>query len=275
MIEKELQYHRPYDKKRLQNAPLRGATMIGSPKERYQYSNNLHLNTLNKLNSQKTPEEENDHRAKETIRRLCEHLKLSRNFCSHIFHEYKMIRKKILAGTKYRNPEKLVPIVMYLYAKTHCISVRKKELIEFSIISKKEFNYFLLHANLIIPGYAARDRLKFIKLKIMEVTNAFSMNMGFYHDAVAVLENIIPLFPGAKETIQAALACSITLLNSCYPNKKNITLNSICLASGIVFSTVETRIKKDIIDKYGVKGYRGVVTSREILIEQLKKLKVI
>ncbi|TFF85421.1 MAG: hypothetical protein EU517_01655, partial [Promethearchaeota archaeon] len=153
----KFEYYQPYDKDIVQYAVL-SKTKIGSKRERRQITNGTKFEKLNKMHSINSNEENLKISAKVEIRRILAALKLTRSLENTLFQKYQAIREQISPRTKYRSPEKLVPIVIYYYHKLNNIPINEQELLEVSKISKRDFNDFKLQINEFIPHYAERNR---------------------------------------------------------------------------------------------------------------------
>lgn len=253
------------EKKRHWNVGV-GTTRIGSEMEK-RNSGNPKWYLLDKMNAIIPNEETNFNNAIHEIKRLCLSLHLPEAFISHVFKQYKTIWNLLPSGTKFRGYQKLVPCVIYICAKLKCIVVSKKILIDMSDITKGEFNYFLLHAKVLIPWYDYRDHKKYIYQKMMKIVQESDLNMRFFHESARVLDKLMPLIH-VKDNLLAGLACCIVLLTFYYPFPP-ISLNETCEKIGIMMSTIEARLNK-LLDREG-----GIVSKRDEVIEKLKEKKII
>jgi len=148
----KFEYNRPYKENRLQHAIL-GVTQIGSVRERFQYQNSVRLEKLNKLHSIINNKGSVFNKARIEISRILDYLNLPESRKRAIFVKFKNFYTALKPGTKYRNPEKLVPLTIYFYLKFQNISIKEAELLEISKISKREFNAFKLQIQNFFPQY--------------------------------------------------------------------------------------------------------------------------
>ncbi|MFX1257376.1 MAG: hypothetical protein ACFFAN_05935 [Promethearchaeota archaeon] len=264
----KLQYNRPYNNDLLQYAKL-GTTQIGSKKERLQNSNSFKLKKLNKLHSIKTNDEAAFEKAQIEISRIINYLNLPESLKSLIFENFKEGRAKLKPGTKYRAPEKLVPITIYYALKLQNISVNEKELLEVSKISKKDFNAFKLLIPLYFPQYKTRNRKKYILQKVLEVREFFGLGMAFYHQSKKILDRLWNSIKCTKDEVVAGLIASISALCS-FKNK--ITVNAICSKLGVKMSTIQAQVKKRIFDRFRVTGFTSLIKSSDLLKKVMVKL---
>lgn len=79
---------------------------------------------------------------------------------------------------------------------------------------------------------------------------------------------IIANYP--KEDVIAGLACSMIALTSEY--RDVVKVNEICKKIGIKMSTVQSQIKRNLIEKYHISGFTSLVHSADLLEKIVKKL---
>ncbi|MFX1257275.1 MAG: hypothetical protein ACFFAN_05425 [Promethearchaeota archaeon] len=267
----KLKYNRPYNNDIVHYAKL-GTTQIGSKKERLQNSNSFKLEKLNKLHSIKTNDETVFEKARIEISRIFNCLNLPEALKSLIFKRFKEGRAKLKPGTKYRAPEKLVPISIYYALKLQNVSINEKELLEVSKISKKDFNAFKLLIPLYFPHYKTRNRKKYILQKVLEVREFFGLGMAFYYQSKKILDRLWNIIKCTKDDVVAGLIASISALCS-FKNK--ITVNAICSKLGVKMSTIQAQVKKRIFDRFRVAGFTSLVKSSELLKKIMVKLGLI
>ena len=71
-----------------------------------------------------------------------------------MLEKFRALQAALRPGTKYRIPEKLVPITMYFVLRLQNFSFREQDLLELSNISPKEFAAFKLQIITYLEGYA-------------------------------------------------------------------------------------------------------------------------
>ncbi len=273
----KLEYHRPYNEVKIQNAPLQ-TTQIGFKHERLRSSRSPQIIRLNKLQNitAKTNEENSYEMARQEISRLMETLgyhNFSRNL--EILKTVKVIWNKLDKGTKFRNMEKLVPAVIYVFCKSKGISINLTKLLENSKLSKEESKGALLtvirHEKELSSAF--RDKKMYCRQKIMNAVKEFGLGMEFYHKAVAFMERLWEVIKNTKEEVIAGLACSVIVLTPDY--KQKISVAQICDKVGIRMSTVQGQVKKNIIEKFNVPGFTSLVASSQLITQILDKLGII
>ncbi len=277
---KRLEYNRPYNEACLQHAPL-NSTQIGTKQERLSHARSPHLQRLNKIHSISTKSKEvfSLDTARREIPRLLEILGYSTlEMNQDILKKVKIVWKKIEKGTKFRNVEKLVPAVIYIYFKIKCLSINKSKLLENSKLSKKEFYgaimtvlRFLDHEVRI--AYIKRTRKRYCKQKVLRIAEEFGLGMDYYHQAVALMYKLWDIIQNTKEDVIVGLACSLIALTPEY--RKKITVSKICARIGIQMSTVQSQVKKRIIERFQIPGFSSLVKSANLIERILKKLGIL
>ena len=185
----KFEYHRPYNNDIVQYATL-GKTQMGFKRERMALQHSDRLEFQSRLDAIMPADEVVKRTARIEINRILTILHLPLNFSDVIFKKVLEIRSKLGKGTKYRNPEKLVPIVIYLFFKLKGKTINKYELVEVSPITKKELHSFLLQINTFLPQYAERNRKEYILQRVMEITEHFGLEMGFYYQSKKILHKL-------------------------------------------------------------------------------------
>ncbi|MFX0073134.1 MAG: hypothetical protein ACFFAO_18805 [Candidatus Hermodarchaeota archaeon] len=267
----KLAYYRPYNDDIIQHARL-GLTQIGLTKERLANSKSVQLDKLNKLHSIQSNEKAVLERAKIEISRIFNCLNLPLSMKELIYEKFKKLRGSLKPGTKYRSPEKLIPIAIYFVFKFRNISIDESELLEVSKISKKDFNNFKLQICKFFPQYKERDRKKYILQKVLEITEHFGIDMLFYYQAKKILYKLWNYIKNTKDNVIAGLVASISAL--CL-FKDEISVSSICNKMDIKMSTIQSQVKTRIFEQFKVSGFTTLVKSSDALRELMKKLNIL
>ena len=267
----KFEYNRPYKENRLQYAIL-GVTQIGSVRERLQYQNSVRLEKLNKLHSILNNKGAVFNKARIEISRISDYLNLPESPKRAIFDKFKNFYAALKPGTKYRNPEKLVPLTIYFYLKFQNISIKETELLEISKISKKEFNAFKLQIQHFFPQYKERNRKEYITQRILEITEHFQLGMDFFYQSKVLMNKLWEGIKNTKDDVIAGLSCSLTAL--CL-YKEKIAVNAICKKLGIKMSTIQIQVKKVIFERFRVSGFVSLVKSSNLLKQIMNKLELI
>jgi len=267
----KLEYHRPYDADIVQYAVL-GKTQMGYKSERRATKNSVRLEGLNRLDSHRTSEENVVISAKIAIKSILTNLDFPLSDSVSILENFKRIRTQLGKGTKYRSAEMLVPCVIYFYYKHNSTPISEKELLEVSKISKKDFNEFKIPMVKLWPQYKERDRKEYIIQRILEITEHFSLGMPFYYQSYKILSKFYESVKNTKDDVIVGLVTSITLLCS---QPEGVSVSALCDRAGIEMSTVQTQVKRRIINRFKVPGFRSLVKSAGLLKKVMTKLGVL
>ncbi len=267
----KLEYHQPYNEDAVQYAVL-GTTQIGSTRERSQNGSSMRLKILNKLNGIRDNKYVLGTQAKIEISRIFHALNLPKNLKALVFTKFQTLYKSLQPGTKYRAPDKLVPIVIYFCFKLQNISIKESKLLEVSKISKKDFNAFKLQILEFFPQYRTRNRKEYILQKILEISEHCNLGMEFFYQSKKILYKLWDSINNTKDDVIAGLACSISALCS---YREEVTVNAICMRLGIKMSTIQTQVKKRIFERFRISGFVSLVKSSDILKMVMGKLGLI
>jgi len=268
----KLEYHKPYNNDILQYAKL-GTTQIGSIRERFQNLKSIQLEKLNKLQSIKSNKEAVLEQAKIEISRIFTCLNLPQSLKDLVYHKFIKIRSAIRPGTKYRAPEKLVPLTIYFVCKFENISINEAELLEVSKISKKDFYAFKLQILNFFPEYVERDRKTYILQKILEITEHFKLGMEFYFQSKKILFRLWDSIRNTKDEVIAGLVASISVL--CAFKSKDVSVSAICNKLGIKMSTIQSQVKRRIFDEFKISGFTTLIKSTDLLKNVMEKMGLI
>ena len=253
-----LEYYQPYNKEVIQYAVL-GTTQIGLARER---ANSRHIEKLNKLNSIRSSKDSLSMQAKIEISRIFNALNLPPNLKNLVLQKFQELYEALRPGTKYRAPEKLVPITIYFSLKFRNISIKESRLLEVSKISKKDFNAFKLQILEFFPQYKIRDRKEYILQRILEISEHCHLGMEFFYQSKKILNKLWGSINNTKDDVIAGLVCSISALCS---YRENVTVNAICTRLGIKMSTIQAQVKRKIFERFKVSGFVSLVKSSNVL----------
>jgi hypothetical protein len=201
-----------------------------------------------------------------------EKLDLPRSLRKPLFTKYKQARSEFEPGTKFRNPEKLIPGILYYHCKFNCFPIDERILLENSEIGKKDFYGLKMRVLEIMPKYYTRDRQEFIKTRLMQLKEEYHFDMAFYHDASRILAKLWEGIKCTKDDVIAGLVASIVILCS---EKYDITVSSICNHLSIQMSTIQSQVKRKIIERFRISRFTSLVASANILREVMGKLGLI
>ncbi len=266
----KLEYYKPYNETELQHSVQLG-TQIGTQSDRRKLANRTNLNKLNKIHSSKSSEEQMMVSAKIEISRIFTALGLPVSKKEEVFSCFRKMRASIKVGSKYRSPDRLVPLAIYFQFKLNGLSFDQYALLSASKISKKDFNYGLLSIGAFIPKFFERNRKKYISQKFMGLKEQFGLDMAFFYRCKKIMLKLWKLIGGAKDDVVVGVVSSIVLL-CWYKGKIELSINSICDALGIRMSTIQSQVKKNVFERLRVGGFSSLVKSSTILKGIVKKL---
>jgi len=262
----KLQYDRPYNDDIIQYAQGLGRTQIGTKNERNVSPFYTQLQRINKYNYMMDYEERVLKEVKEFISDFFARLKLEdyHGIQQTVYFKFKEIKPKLRAKLKYQNTEKLVAILTYFYLKIQNISINRSQIIDNSILTRKEFNDFYSQIIRYIPEYKTRNRQKYILQRIFEIIWTLNLNSIFNHQAKKILYKLWDQIKDTTDNIIAGLSISICVL--CSDNyKKKVKVSTICDYLGIRMSSIQAQVKKKIVAKYKVEGFVSLVKSAGVL----------
>ncbi|MFX1356705.1 MAG: hypothetical protein ACFFA8_05410 [Promethearchaeota archaeon] len=264
----KFEYYRPYNDDIIQYAVL-GKTQMGFKRERMALQHSDRLEHQSKLNSIITAKKAVDRNVRIEIKRILTNLRIPLSFVDAIYKKVIEIRSKLGVGTKYRNPEKLVPIIIYLFFKLKGKTINKHEILEVSKTTKKEFHSFLLQIDLFVPQYVERNRKEYILQRVMEITEHFNLGMLFYYQSKKILYKLWDTIKGTTDNVIGGLVCSISAL--CLDNV-DIKVSAICNQLNIRMSTIQCQVEKKIFEHYNVSGFESLIKSSHLLRKVMIKL---
>jgi len=209
----KLQYDRPYNEDLIQYAKGVGKTQIGTRRERITSPLSIRLQRINKYNSITTSERAVIEKVRIEIARIFNYLDLNGYDAikEMVLDKFKKIRAKIRPGSKYRNIEKLVSVIIYFCLKLRNVSINPYELIEISKISKKDFNDFILQLQRFLPEYGERNRQEYILQRILEISEHFELGMPFYFLSKKILYRLWQGIKNTTDNVVAGLVSSISV----------------------------------------------------------------
>jgi hypothetical protein len=267
----KLEYHRPYDADIVQYAVM-GKTQIGFKSERRKSQHSAKLESLSRIDTSRSSEENVLIAAKVEIKRILTALSFSLNDLDVILRKFKQNRANLGKGTKYRSAEMLVPCVIYAYYKENNKPISERELLEVVKISKKDFNAFKFSIIRIWPEYQERDRKQYITERILEVSEHFQLGMSFFYQSKKILNRFYDSIKNTKDDVIIGLVTSITLLCS---QRENVSISALCNRLGIKMSTIHRQVEKRVIQRFKVPGFISLVKSADLLKKVMGKLGVL
>lgn len=270
----KLQYDRPYNADLIQYATGIGTTQIGTKKERVVSPNSRSLNRLSKYNNIIANDKIAYALARKEFSKVLSHLGLGdyNSTKERALANFREIRSHLTSGSKYRNVERLVAIILFFRFRLDGISIALSDFFNETELAKKEFNDFFTQVRIYFPEYLERDRINYISQRILEVCEHFELGMPFYHLSKKLLHRLWEVIKGTTDDVLAGLVCSISCLCAF---KGKISVNAICKRLGIRMSTIQLQVKRKILKHFKVDGFVSLVRSSDLLEGILERLGLI
>ena len=227
--------------------PVTSKTTIGNDGERKRAKNSGKIHNLSKLNSIKQYNDVIIGIAFIRAKTIIEKLGRSTKDASIIIRKFKEIRPYIRPKSKFRNPEKAIPCIIYFYYKEANIVIDVETLLEVSEILKIEFNEFRKQMELFWPAYNTRDLKKYILTRIGGIIGYKYL----YNQSKKILDKYWDLIKDSKDDVIAGLVTGIAItLSKC----EMLTLNSICKSLNINQSSLQKSIQTKLFDRHGIRN---------------------
>ena len=268
----KLQYDRPYNNDVLQHSIQFGATQIGTVRERSVQPHSYRLKRMSRYNSQLTNKESAEIRATKEISRMFDCLSLPRACESRVRNKFSEVFPQLQHGSRYKNPEKLSAILIYMVLKLENIAIKRQDIISTSMLSKEEFNNFILQVQQYIPEYTRRNRVEYVAQKLLEITEHFGLDMSFYFLSRKILSKLWDNIKNTTDDVIAGLCASITTLCS---YKDVISVSSICDLLNIKMSTIQFQVKKRIFERFRLPGFISLIRSSDLLKGFMEKVGIL
>ena len=268
----KLQYDRPYNNDILQHSIQFGATQIGTERERSAHPHSFRLRRMSRYNSQLSNKESAEIRASKEVSRIFDCLSLPRACENRVRNKFIELFPQLHPGSKYKNPEKLSAILIYMVLKLENIAIKRKDIVSNSELTKEEFNNFILQVQRFIPEYTKRNRQDYAAQKILEITEHFGLDMSFYFLSRKILSKLWENIKNTTDDVIAGLCTSITTLCN---YKDVISVSSICDLLNIRMSTIQLQVKKRIFERFKLPGFVSLVRSSDLLKGFMQKVGLI
>ena len=258
----KLQYDRPYNDDVVQTSIQFGATQIGTVRERSVHPHLYQLRRMNKHNTQLSSKEYAENRAKKEISRIFDCLSLPKACEVRVRDKFYEIFPQLQSGSKFKNPERLSAIIIYMVLKLENIVIKRKDIVDVSELTRDGFNNFILQVQQYIPEYTKRNRQDYVAQKLLEITEHFGLDMSFYFLSRKILSKLWENIKNTTDDVVAGLCTSITALCS---YKNVISVSAICDLLSIKMSTIQFQVKKRIFERFRLPGFVSLVRSSDLL----------
>jgi len=236
--------------------------MIGNHLERIRHQYTSRINSMIKLDRDKNKQQLLIQTARKEIKRLVFMLRLLEKDMLAMFTLFKDFHSKIQKGTKFKNPEILIPCIIFIYYKYYeSRPISSVELITYSIISRKEFNDFMINNNHLWAGYNMDKQTMVLQL-ILKVTEEYQLGMEFFYQSEKILLGLWEYISDTTAQILAGFACSLTVL--CAGGYK-VRASNICEKLNISMSNISKKFKDKIVKVFKLENYKSLVKSAELI----------
>lgn len=175
---------------------------------------------------------------------------------------YQQVFNEIRKGSRYRNPSRLAPTVIYFFLKMKCVQFRTSDFLASASLSREEFRKHLKNVIPFCPKYADRDRENIIRVKIFQVIVHFKFNSTFYQDSEALLNKFLPFIKNTIEEVSAAVICILTMIKL---DINTLPFTDICRYLGIEMSAASYQVKHKILKKLNINGFKGLRRSSGLI----------
>ena len=186
------------------------------------------------------------------------------------FQLFDRIRNCIKPKTKYRSVKNLSVIVLYIFLKTRGQLVPLPFLLRYYKLGYGDFVTGLKSVTDRYLVFNARNKKNIVKSFITSILESFYLGKKVIQNALLLLEYFYPFIQFAKEEVNAAVICTLTLL---VLDVKGITMSDICEKSGVQQSNLGKNFSQNIIHRIGIINYSSITKSSD-LIRKALKLKV-
>jgi hypothetical protein len=236
-------------------------TTLGTEREREISNNSSKIWYLSKLDFIKSHKEQSIQNAFICTKTILEKLGRSYREINVILKKYRCIRPYFRPGTKFRNPEKAIPCIIYFYCKEVNVVIDVEVLLENSEISKNEFNEFRNLMEVFWPAYKKRDHRRYILTRIGGVVGYKTL----YFQSRRILDKFWSLIKDSKDEVVAGLVVGIALiLSKC----EDHTLSSICNSLHISQSALQKSIQTKFFNRLGIKDHVKGFKKKVVFLEE-------
>lgn len=195
---------------------------------------------LIKIGRSTTREKQIINKSKLLINQICGNLEIPEHFQRAILKVFINVWNKLPPKIPLRNPEQLIPTLLYLYSRSHKLGLSINDIVEQSCLSKNELFKNIQQLQKIIKlKLKLNDQTHLIRLKIDEICNKANLDQNIRNEAQELLEK------SNKNTIVPVIAVALTYI-ALRNNNNNIRvfrLIDICDLSVSSYS-IQTYLKE-------------------------------
>lgn len=162
----------------------------------------------------------------------------------------------------YKQAEKLVPAVLYMFFKIKCINISPNKFIEVSNLTKRQFKIYFMEAVRYCPEYFSRDHIKMIQKLLLSVIVHFHFDREFIQVSDSLLRNLWNRLINTTDSIIAGIICVLTMVKL---DVNSVNYSMVCRKLGIQMSSVFYQVKRSILSSETAEKFTGFKRSRDIL----------
>lgn len=177
------------------------------------------------------------------------------------------VRSCVRPRTKYRAVKNLGAIVLYMFLKTRGTLVPLPELLRHCRLSYGNFVTGLRSVTARYLVFNVRNRKYIVRSYVTSILKSFQLEEKVIQNALLLLEYCYPFIQFAKEEVNAAVVCTLTLIAL---DVKGIPMSEICEQAGVQQSNLGKHISEDIVPRIGVKNYISLSKSSDSIRKALE-----
>ena len=179
--------------------------------------------------------------------------------------KYKEISSKIGRSKKMGKLENLGPSLIYMLLKSNGINLKMEEMIDNFEIDYISFLSLVKEALPYYPEYRERDKLDFIKNRVLKIQEHFSFPDEFVLLCEKLFGGYYPILQYTKEDLVVSILSTLSYL---LLGIKKANITQICSFAGSPLSSVTNFVKKQIFAD-DPSQFHGFQASKDVLIERL------
>ncbi len=196
------------------------------------------------------------------IKKLDEKLevKVKKKHYSEILALYQSIWDQVRLS--YKQAEKLVPVVLYMFYKIKWIKICSNKIIEASNLPEKKFRNYLLEAVRYCPEYLSRNRTKMVQELVLYVIDHFHFDHEFVQVSDSLLRKFWNRLTNTTDSNIAGVICILTMIKL---GVNSVSYSTVCKKLGIRMGNLFYQVKHNILSSETVEKFTGFKRSPNLL----------
>lgn len=178
------------------------------------------------------------------------------------------IYERLRRNTKFRGPQNLSPIIIYMFFNMKGHNLDIKDIINIINISDKDMRQGLKEVINVYPEYLKKDKKMLVLNRVKQIRAKFNLPIEFITNSEAIMEKFWPYIHNTTENVIAGTVCVLTII------AMDITeyyYTEICKSIGIAPSAVIYQIRTNLFRRLHISGFQSVAKSREMIRELILK----